>query len=361
MSQQRHNAEPKFRSPQKPWVSSMAALPASDCVNASLFHYLCCPSCGFQNLTLTSSEPLSEGIIQGFLSCRICSTTYPVVDNIPRFVSSENYSQSFGFQWNIHAQTQLDSHTGCPLSQKRLLDAAGWPADLSGQLILEADCGAGRFTECLLKTGATVVSFDYSAAVDSNARNNAHSERLFLFQGDMRNLPLPHAMFDKVLCLGVLQHTPSPHESFACLSEMVRPGGELVVDLYRKSILALLQWKYVLRPITRRMDHGRLYRIISRVVPLLLPAAKKLRRMAGRTGARLIPIVEYSHLGLPLETNKHWAILDTFDMYAPAHDHPQTMGALNRWFNEAGFTEVSVRPGPNGMVGKGRRPKLGKN
>jgi hypothetical protein len=82
-----------------------------------------------------------------------------------------------------------------------------------------------------------------------------------------------------------------------------------------------------------------------------------LRRMAGRWGARLAPIVEYSHLGLPRELNVQWAILDTFDMYSPAHDHPQSIASVTRWFQEAGFEDIYVRYGLNGVVGSGRRPQ----
>jgi SAM-dependent methyltransferase len=324
---------------------------------AAAFPRFCCTSCRSADFVLFPEKREGQTIRDGALSCRGCSASYRVVSGIPRFVSGDNYAQSFGFQWNTHEKTQLDSYTGRPISEKRLFDVTGWPRDMTGQLVLEAGSGAGRFTECLLKTGATVYSFDYSTAVEANARNNGSCERLFLFQADMRSIPLQRAAFDKVMCLGVLQHTPTPNECFRCLAEMVRPGGELVVDVYGKSAVALLQWKYILRPITTRMDQRRLYEVVSNVVPLLLPAAKNMRRVGGRAGARLIPIVEYSHLGLAPEVNEQWAILDTFDMYAPAHDHPQTQQTLKQWFKETGFTDISVRPGPNGLVGKGRRPE----
>ena len=326
-------------------------------MKAGTLSYCRCISCEHQAMTYDSDQRVDREFIRESLRCQNCSAVYQIVDGIPRFVPDDNYAQSFGFQWNAHEKTQLDSYTGRPISERRLFDVTGWPTDLSGQVVLEAGSGAGRFTECLLKTGATVFSFDYSSAVEANARNNGSSERLFLFQADMRNIPLQRAAFDKVMCLGVLQHTPAPRECFRCLAEMVRPGGELVVDVYGKSAVALLQWKYLLRPITTRMDQLKLHEIVSSVVPLLLPAAKNMRRVAGRAGARLMPIVEYSHLGLPREVNEQWAILDTFDMYAPAHDHPQTQRTLKQWFKEAGFIDISVRPGPNGLVGKARRPE----
>jgi SAM-dependent methyltransferase len=271
-------------------------------------------------------------------------------------VDQENYAKSFGFQWNIHQKTQLDSSTGLPVSRKRLLDATGWPPRMAGERILEAGSGAGRFTECLLTTGADVFSFDYSAAVDANWCNNRQSDRLQLFQGDLRKIPLERQSFDKVMCLGVLQHTPDPGLAFRCLAEMVRPGGELVIDVYRKDFLAPFQWKYVLRPLTKRIPKQTLYKVISRVVPLLLTVAKKMRSIAGSAGARLVPIVEYSHLGLSKEQNEQWAILDTFDMYSPAYDQPQSRETIERWFSGAGFVNIFVGDGPNGLVGKGTRP-----
>jgi hypothetical protein len=71
----------------------------------------------------------------------------------------------------------------------------------------------------------------------------------------------------------------------------------------------------------------------------------------------MLPIVEYSHLGLTPELNREWAVLDTFDMYSPAHDHPQSKATVRRWFREAGFIDVNVADGPNGVVGHGHRPE----
>jgi SAM-dependent methyltransferase len=227
---------------------------------------------------------------------------------------------------------------------------------MEGQTILEAGSGAGRFTEILVATGATVFSFDYSNAVDANWSNNGRNQNLQLFQADICHLPLPRASFDRVMCLGVIQHTPDPRATFKSLAEQVRPGGEIVIDVYAKKWSSLLHWKYLLRPLARGIGNKNLYRLVSVAVPILLPLTSVLRRLAGRVGARLIPIVEYSYLGLPKELNKEWAILDTFDMYSPVHDHPQPIHAVRRWFVEAGFCNVNVAFGPNGIIARGRRP-----
>jgi hypothetical protein len=103
------------------------------------------------------------------------------------------------------------------------------------------------------------------------------------------------------------------------------------------------------------MNKKRLYRLIERVTPPLIPAARLLRRLAGRAGARLVPIVEYTHLGLDRDLNKQWAILDTFDMYSPEHDHPQSLASVKKWFEAAGFINIQVKYGPNGVVGRGTK------
>lgn len=314
-----------------------------------------CPSCHANSELVCVCQAIDNDIINGKLQCNACRKSYVIKRGIPRFVDSDNYAQSFGFQWNLYAKTQLDSHTGRPISRNRLFETTRWPEDLSGQTILEAGCGAGRFTEVLLACGARVYSFDYSVAVDANARNNAQHPNLHLFQADIFNIPARPASFDKVLCLGVLQHTPDPERALKSLARYVRPGGELVIDSYRKSLPGILHWKYVLRPLTKRIRRERLHSLIARVVPMMMPIAKTLRRVGGRGVARMIPILEYSHFELPYELEREWTVLDTFDMYSPAHDHPQSSGTLLRWLKEAELVDTAVHHAPNGLAGRGRR------
>jgi SAM-dependent methyltransferase len=307
---------------------------------------LACTSCTTGGLTAQDER----------LQCTACGAVFPIVRGVPRFVPNDDYAQSFGFQWNLHARTQLDSFTGRPISRNRLFQATRWPANLSGQTILEAGSGAGRFTEVLVTTGAAVISCDLSAAVDANCKSNGGNANLLILQASLLNLPVPPRSMEKVICLGVIQHTPDPGQSFSALASRVRPGGELVIDVYAARLRSLFSWKYLLRPITRRMDGQKLYRMIERGTPLLFPLSNLLYRLFGRFGLRLLPIVHYPELKLPPELAVQWAILDTFDMYSPAHDHPQTIATVTRWFEAAGFTGIEVEYGPNGIVGRGRRP-----
>jgi 2-polyprenyl-3-methyl-5-hydroxy-6-metoxy-1,4-benzoquinol methylase len=98
--------------------------------------------------------------------------------------------------------------------------------------VLEAGCGAGRFTEVLLKRGASVTSIDLTDAVAANQENFPQSEHHRIAQADILRLPFSPKQFDAVFCLRVIQHTPSPEAAIAALYDQVRPGGLLVIDHY---------------------------------------------------------------------------------------------------------------------------------
>src|SRR6266853_2622222 len=323
----------------------------------SALEYFCCPRCRATELDLREKSPRGERdeIAEGLLVCSRCSASFRISGGIPRFVADEEYAGSFGFQWNQFRKTQLDSHTGLPLSSDRLCQGTEWPRAMTGSIILEAGSGAGRFTEFLLQAGATVFSFDLSNAVEANAGNNGHMSNLNLFQASIYEIPVREGTFDKVFCMGVLQHTPDPERSFFSLVRFLKPGGEIAVDVYARNLRSLLSWKYVLRPITTRMNKDSLFHWVQRAVKVLLPTAIFLRRIGGRWGARLTPILQYSHWGLPYELNREWATLDTFDMYAPAHDHPRSLAEVRQWFDSAGLENTVVNYGPNGIVARGRR------
>ena len=93
------------------------------------------------------------------------------------------------------------------------------------------------------------------------------------------------------------------------------------------------------------------------MVTILWPASLALGRVPG-IGRRLrhaLPIANYDGV-LPLNATqlKEWAVLDTFDMLAPAHDHPQSVATLTAWFHEARLSDIEVfRRGL--VVGRGRQ------
>lgn len=323
--------------------------------------HLCCPSCQ-GSLTLGDGARMNEGRVErGELSCRLCGASYPIVGFIPRFVPDEGYLEGFGLEWNVHDRTQYDAHTGVSLSERRFFEETGWPRRMDGELVIEAGSGSGRFTEHALATGATVLSLDYSRAVEANYRSNGDRDNLLLVQGDLFRMPFPHLYADRIFCFGVLQHTPDPRAALASLERHVKPGGELVADIYAKTFPRyVLGTKYWVRPLTRRMPSQKLHRLTARYVDVMWPVARLVRRIP-RIGRQLnwrLLIGDYSDVLQDDPTLLEWAKLDTFDMLAPRYDKPARAKTVSRWCEELDFEAVTIKPGYNGLEIHARRPSV---
>ena len=326
-------------------------------------HFLPCLACPDCCASLTISSVESEdgyGIETGTLECTDCHRKYDIRKHIPRFVPMDNYASGFGFQWNLHSRTQHDSHSGTNISETRFFSETKWPRQLLGEYILEVGCGAGRFTTHAASTGACIVSLDYSSAVDANFSQNGHLENVLIVQADIYHLPVARGFFDRVLCLGVLQHTPNVDESFKCLLPPLKPGGQLAIDVYDKSrgLQRILSTKYYVRPIMRRLPSRMLYSLCKGYIGLMWPIARLIRKLPkGRRINWVLLIPDYAgKFDLPDEKLKEWAVLDLFDMLSPVYDNPQYLETVQRWFSESRLADVEVHFGQNGIEGRGTKP-----
>jgi SAM-dependent methyltransferase len=267
---------------------------------------------------------------------------FPIVRGIPRFCSAENYSQSFGFQWNRFDRTQLDTHSGADQSYQRFYGETGWnPDELSHCSVLEVGSGAGRFSEVFLRTTSGVLhSVDYSSAVESNLRNNAaFGARLQLAQASIYQLPFADQSFDKVFCLGVLQHTPSFEDSVVALISKAKLGGEIVVDFYPiKGWYTKLHAKYIFRPVSKRLPKPLLLRLIRFNIVWMLPFFDFLCLLRLGVFTRFIPITDVRLFPAELSAvqRREWAVMDTFDGLSPEYDNPQRLQDVVRMFTRRG-------------------------
>ena len=110
----------------------------------SLLPLLRCPSCG-ATLTLEGADGGPE-ITTGTLVCG-AGHRHPIVGGVPRFVTPDNYAASFGLQWNLFSRSQLDSHTGVPITGDRFFASTRWtPEMLAGKRVLDLGCGSVPFS-----------------------------------------------------------------------------------------------------------------------------------------------------------------------------------------------------------------------
>jgi len=304
-----------------------------------------CPETGARLDLISPQYDLGE-VETGELATADRRFVYPIRDFIPRFVPETSYADNFGVQWNRFRQTQLDSFSGQPISADRFWNATGWrPVDLAGKWVLDVGCGAGRFAELALESGANVLALDYSSAVDACYANLKHFPNLHVVQANIYALPLLQGVFPFVYSLGVLQHTPDVERAFQALPPMLAPNGELCVDFYWKRIRTMMHAKFVWRPFTKRVPNALLFRTLEGIVPSLLAISQFTGRvpLMGRYLKRLLPVADYTGI-YPLSADQlsEWALLDTFDMLAPKHDNPQTAATVKTWLQNAGLAEIEV-------------------
>ena len=290
---------------------------------------------------------------------------WTVQQGIPRMVPEpSNYADAFGLQWRTYRRTQLDSYTGVPLSRARARRCLGetlWAAlhGAEAMQVLEAGCGAGRFTEVLLQTRARVTSVDLSTAVEANQENCAQDANHRVVQADVCRLPFAREQFDVVLCLGVVQHTPSPEETIQKLFDQVRPGGWLVLDHYTYNLSSLTKSASLVRRVLRRMPPAKALRWTERMVEVFLPLHRAVRRnrVAQALLSRISPVLSYYHVrDFPDELQRQWALLDTYDSLTDWYKHYRTRGQVRRALERTGATEIWCEYGGNGVEARCRRP-----
>ncbi len=286
----------------------------------------------------------------------------PVVRGIPRFVTSDDYAAAFGWQWKRFQRSQLDSYSGTTISRDRLSRCLGGSLEaVRGKTVLEAGCGAGRFTEVLLDAGARVVATDLSAAVEANYANCGTSHSYFICQADVRELPVAPRSFDVVVCLGVVQHTPNPEETIAALAGYVKPGGLLAMDHYSRAYPATWS-RRLIRALLLRLPPERSRYVALGITHALLPLHRALwhrRRGFGRLRrylARVSPVVDYydAYPELGPDLLAEWALLDTHDTLTDYYKHLREPEEIRATLLALGLRDVTVCRAGNGVEARAR-------
>lgn len=298
-----------------------------------------CPNCNSSKLFNSNN----------LLNCNKCNSNF---DNkiYPIFVK-ETYTDSFGFQWNQFNKTQLDSYNGLTLSNDRLYKVTNWSKSLKGEFILEVGSGSGRFTEVLAKTGAQIYSFDSSSATTANYNNNSSYENVHIFRADIYNIPI-NIKFDKILCLGVLQHTPNIEESIKSLKNFLSPNGELVFDIYKKNFFHLFQWKYILRPLMKNINRNKLFQLVKFFSKILYYPSLLTYKLLGQINNRIYPVVYYHNEIKNKKLSIEFSTLDTFDMYSPKYDTPMSIKEIKKLLNKLNLKILTLKHGQNGIICK---------
>lgn len=311
---------------------------------------------------LISERMREKGDVQ-YLACP-SGCRFPVIRGIPRFVDSESYTSAFGAQWKRYRRIQLDSFTGTSISKDRLTRLLGGTLHIAGKEVLEAGCGAGRFTEILLGAGAKVFAVDLSSAVEANFDNCAHYHNYFVCQADIVNLPVSPEQFDIVVCIGVIQHTADPEKTISALCSYVKPGGTVVLDHYTYGY-PITSARRLLRKLLLKMPPWVSIRFCELLVGALWPVHSILwKRAKGQKYnkirgwfIRLSPVVDYygAYPELRPPMLRKWAVLDTHDTLTDAYKHLRSVEEINNQLKLCGMVDIEVCYDGNGVEARARK------
>ncbi len=111
-----------------------------------------------------------------------------------------------------------------------LADVAGYLDIQRNDTLLDMGCGTGIIALALAPWVDKIEGIDYSSKMVERAKANCkYVDKIALQQGDIRSLPFPAEMFDKILGYSILQYLSTGEELSQTLEEayrVLKPGGK---------------------------------------------------------------------------------------------------------------------------------------
>lgn len=350
-------------------------------MHVSFANQLVCPVCqGIFAIQIAKAE--GDVVTSGTLACA-CGEVYAIRDGVPRFVKTDDYVDTFSFQWLRHRQTQLDSYERRESEETFFLSTGIKPAELDGKRVLDVGCGMGRFSDVVSRAGAETVGIDLSFAVDAAQGNLGKRSNVQFAQADVFELPFRKASFDCIFSIGVLHHTPDCQKAVMTLMPYLKPGGILAVWLYPKYKMdnmfrygadrfANPDSPYVLRA---PLQLGPVGVAVFRRLAIWIDRVNNMGNAFARAVGRHLPVrvlhrlcyaavplyhvlklKPFAPLRLFIKISMHpdpeWRVLDTFDNLSPRYQSRHTYEEVEAWFRAGGLEDISWQPNFVGMRGR---------
>lgn len=207
-----------------------------------LLNYLCEPN-SKAPLELVDAVLDSNGNIRSGGLRSTSGKIYPIVNGVPRFVSSVSTKtvKSFGDEWNhfnfVDFKVNWLMHT--------VANTFGSTEVFKDKVVVDAGGGSGSQSKWFAEYGAShVILMDLSHSVDDVvSRNLAGVENVDVIQCSIDEPPLRDNSIEGIVyCHNVIQHTPSIEKTARALFALTAPGGEFVFNCYPLNNQGLMRW-----------------------------------------------------------------------------------------------------------------------
>lgn len=202
-------------------------------VRETFLTYLQCPECR-GDLEVHEASVCGDRTDSEDLKCRSCGRRYPVEEEVPNLLldgkqgDEKRMRSGFEFEWKHFFRREKPYLTQIALEWVRPL----CPEDFAGRVVLDAGCGMGRNTRVFSSLGPKVIiGFDLHDGVKLAARLCRDQPNALFAKADLFRPPL-RPVFDVIVSIGVLHHTPDPGAAFHSLAMLLKPGGRIAVFIY---------------------------------------------------------------------------------------------------------------------------------
>lgn len=319
----------------------------------------------------------------GFLEHRAasCPERYPIIDGIPRLLvgpyrrrlvqdraawfASDVARRQFAERWSLTARDDDPVVSGFDFEWKRfsavgrpeLREVASMYFDLvppelfdPGQTVLDAGCGAGRWTYETATRGPRVVAVDLGLSIEVANKNTLSTGRVACVQADLTDLPLRSDAADWAYCLGVIHHMVDPIAAMTSVARSVRASGLVLLYVYYAldnrgpAYRALFRASDVVRRVVSRLPRPAAFAFATAVAALLyLPLARSsalLARVGLERLGRGLPLSFYRGLSLEVMRN------DSLDRFGTARERRYTRAGVAELMAAAGLVDIRVSTDP---------------
>ena len=343
-----------------------------------LAELLACPECsGPLRLDIQQSD--KEEILAGLLGCPKCRCDYPIRNGIPRFVHSDAYTSSSGFDRKRWRRTSFDTESRKRSESTFAVSTGTRPEELAGKLVLDVGCGSGRFMDVVARSGAETVGLDPSLAVDAARENLRGLTHCHLIQANPLFPPFRPGTFDFAYSIGALTNASDSREGFRRMARTLKPRGAAAIWVYPLRRLSE-GFEYFPDQVNESLTQDSDYRIPAnrqKLVSRLAPGLDWARGTSSgfeRFFTTRLPrrwLYALCHVAIPLyymyripifyplrlvakiamHPDPERRVLDTFEWYSPRYQWKHTYAQVRSWFEKAGFENVTFLPRPVAVRG----------